>query len=134
MAVIPFHTVDKIMNRKVNLWFADIAMLWEYATGICEYELKNIYAIKRSREDALLLKLNSWNFELSLLCYRIVIRLIFELWNAFLLKKKERKKTVKYSQLYFQGTSFYRVSAGLSEMEMFSISICFLKVYSHNEM
>jgi hypothetical protein len=27
MAVIPFHTVDKIMNRKVNLWFADIAML-----------------------------------------------------------------------------------------------------------
>jgi hypothetical protein len=43
------------------------------------------------------------------------------------LKKKERKMTVKYFQLSSPGTSFDRASAGLSEMEMFSISICFLK-------
>jgi hypothetical protein len=49
-------------------------------------------------------------------------------------KKKKRKMTVKYSQMYSQGTSFYRASAGLSEMEMFSIFVCFLKVYSDNGM
>jgi hypothetical protein len=49
--------------------------------------------------------------------------------------EKKRKVTVKYSQLYSPGTSFYRTSAELSEMEMFSIFICFLKVYySDNEM
>ena len=49
-------------------------------------------------------------------------------------KKKERKMTIKYSQLYSPGTSFDRASARLSKMEIFSIFICFLKVYSDNEM
>jgi hypothetical protein len=38
--------------------------------------------------------------------------------ECFSVEKKERKMTVKYSQLYSPGTSFYRASAGLSEMEM----------------
>jgi hypothetical protein len=47
---------------------------------------------------------------------------------------EKRKMAVKYSQLYSQGTSFHRASAGLSELEMFSIFICFLKIYGDNEM
>jgi hypothetical protein len=54
--------------------------------------------------------------------------------ECFSFEKKRKKNDCLIFPVLSPGTRFYGASAGLSEMLMFSIFICFLKVYSHNEM